>query len=97
MGCLKRRCASDHPIYCAQNTDPQHPSACGKPSPPNGAITLMTGAGTGQCYFEQGIGWGPVILHESIHSCGLVQESYGNDPYSKAFQKMMWTCAGVLD
>jgi RHS repeat-associated protein len=95
--CLKKRCTGDHPIYCAINTDPKNPEACGKTNPPNGAITLLTGEGTVNCYFEQGVGWGPVILHESIHSCGLVQESYGNDPYSKVFQKMMWTCAGVLD
>lgn len=51
--CMRRLCKSDKKIYCTQNTDPQAPRACARANP-GGALTLMRGAGTGDCYFDQG-------------------------------------------
>ena len=97
--CMRRLCDGDNKIYCAQNTDPQNPEACAKANP-FGAITMMSGAGTGNCYFDKGAGWSHTVFHEMVHICGLTDtesESYGTGPYSKLFQKIMWTCAGVLN
>jgi RHS repeat-associated protein len=97
--CMRRLCDSDNKIFCAQNTNPQFPGACAKANP-GGALTLMCGSGTGSCYFDKGAGWSHTIFHEMVHVCGLTDtasESYGTGPYSKLFQKIMWTCAGVLD
>jgi RHS repeat-associated protein len=95
--CMRRLCQGDKKIYCAINTDRQQPRACAKANP-GGALTLMRGAGTQDCYFDQGGGWSHTIFHEMVHVCGLTDErseSYGTGPYSALFRKIMWTCAGV--
>jgi len=98
--CMRRLCDSKNKIYCSQNTQSgKSGTSCAKTnSGPgvNGSITLMCGAGTGDCYFDQGAGWSHTIFHEMVHVCGLVgAESYEPGPFMKIFQKIMMTCAGA--
>ena len=106
--CLQRRCSEKNiVIRCDENTDPQHPKACGKDDPKSGDIMLMRGDYTGRtygdCYYDVGPpgttfgGWSATIFHESIHSCGWDDETWHENPttYDRVFSNIMQRCAGV--
>jgi len=83
LPCLQRRCEDKTPIAC--NKDPY----CGAFL--FGAI--LVGAGEGGCPKDKGLGYGPTVFHEAIHSCGLVAEPYGEGPLSRLFNAYMRVCA----
>lgn len=86
--CLKKRCSDGTKIFC-------HPEVKGPCGGYSGGIYLY-GGGPG-CPRQKGFGVGPTIFHESIHSCGLAQEPYKEQPYSNVFNKIMDVCTGFKE
>ena len=90
--CLAKRCSDDTPIKCKKIDGD---SWCGSYSALSNTIYLFSG--NAGCPSQKGLGYGPTIFHEAIHSCGLYQEPYKNQPLSDAFNKIMEVCAGYKE
>lgn len=90
--CLAKRCSDDTPIKCDKSVT----GACGSYSGLTGTIYLFKGHSLCPSAFKE-LGYAPTIFHEAIHSCGLFQEPYNNDPLSDAFNEIMKTCTGYKE
>jgi RHS repeat-associated protein len=83
LSCLQKRCEDETPITC--NSD----KYCG-------AFlfgTMLIGKGEGGCPKDKGVGYGPTVFHEAIHSCGLFAEPDEDGPRSRLFNAYMRVCA----
>lgn len=83
LPCMQERCSGKMPVRCVQR------SYCGEYVPPligGGAILIGQQTCPG--------GRAGTVFHEALHSCGLEQEPYKNDPYSSVFRKIMLVCTG---
>jgi hypothetical protein len=83
LPCLQKRCEDKTPITC--NKD----NYCG-------AFlfnAILIGEGEGGCPKDKGVGYGPTVFHEAIHSCGFFAEPYQDGPNSRLFNAYMRVCA----
>jgi RHS repeat-associated protein len=88
--CIRDRCANPKgPVLrCYDRTD-----ACGQYFPSGDINLYLGGAG---CPRQTGLGLGPTIFHETIHSCGLGVEP-GSSSYRLVFRKIMEVCTGYRE